>query len=286
MTGSANTITPTPLSKKLSYEVEKLSHGASNKTDSSDSTPLTKEIKVDKVILSWIFTALSDALQNRLVIACPKSAKEACDLITDIVKVNKCSCTNALKSELRSIKLGDSSMEAYFMNIESILTTLASLGSQVNDKDVVHYALEGLLTSMIKSLGLCTLKTVFRIEMRLKSKSLLLPVDSSSPLVLMTQTVLLVGRGRAYDTNRLGYLLKVMISAVKGKLIDSMFNHLRAPLEGKCLQVARPILDYYKKGKKTTEIYDLQLIMCGDMFKKILSQGEALKIVSYMKTVL
>ncbi|GJT99271.1 hypothetical protein Tco_1094789 [Tanacetum coccineum] len=105
-----------------------------------------------------------------------------------IVKVNKRSRTNALKSKLRSIKLGDSSMEAYFMKIESILTTLASLGSQVNDKDVVHYALEGLPTSMIKSLGLCTLKTLFRIEMRLKSKSLSLPVDSSSPLILMTQT--------------------------------------------------------------------------------------------------
>nr|GEV74815.1 hypothetical protein [Tanacetum cinerariifolium] len=36
----------------------------------------------------------------------------------------------------------------------------------------------------------------------------------------------------------------------------------------------RPIFDDYKKGKK---INDLQLIMCGDMFKKITSQGEALK---------
>nr|GEW40491.1 hypothetical protein [Tanacetum cinerariifolium] len=36
----------------------------------------------------------------------------------------------------------------------------------------------------------------------------------------------------------------------------------------------RPLLDDYKKGKK---INDLQLIMCGDMFKEIISQEEALK---------
>nr|GEW31819.1 ribonuclease H-like domain-containing protein [Tanacetum cinerariifolium] len=44
----------------------------------------------------------------------------------------------------------------------------------------------------------------------------------------------------------------------------------------------RTLLDDYKKGKK---INDLQLIMCGDMFKKILSQGEALKIVLAIEIV-
>ncbi|GKF45239.1 hypothetical protein Tco_0131791, partial [Tanacetum coccineum] len=47
----------------------------------------------------------------------------------------------------------------------------------------------------------------------------------------------------------------------------------------------RPLLDDYKEGKRLQR-YDLQLIMCGDMFKKILSQGEALKIVSFMNIVL
>ncbi|GJT26168.1 hypothetical protein Tco_0906443 [Tanacetum coccineum] len=40
-----------------------------------------------------------------------------------------------------------------------------------------------------------------------------------------------------------------------------------------------------KRGRRLQR-YDLQLIMCGGMFKKILSQGEALKIVSYMEIVL
>ncbi|GJX45701.1 ribonuclease H-like domain-containing protein, partial [Tanacetum coccineum] len=105
------------------------------------------------------------ALQARLVLARPKSAKEARALISDIVKDNKRSRTNALKAELRSIKLGDQSMESYFQKIKSIITILTSLDSHVNDEDVVHYA----------------------SKMRLKSKALLSPVDSSSPMVLMAK---------------------------------------------------------------------------------------------------
>nr|GEW94491.1 hypothetical protein [Tanacetum cinerariifolium] len=45
----------------------------------------------------------------------------------------------------------------------------------------------------------------------------------------------------------------------------------------------RPLLDDYKKGKK---INDLQLIMCGGMFKEVSSHREALKIVSFMEIVL
>ncbi|GJX89478.1 hypothetical protein Tco_0341492 [Tanacetum coccineum] len=63
-----------------SYDVEKFIHGVSNETGSSSITPLTlDEIKVDKIILSWIFTTLSDALQKRLVVDHPKTAKEAWD---------------------------------------------------------------------------------------------------------------------------------------------------------------------------------------------------------------
>ena len=127
----------------FSYEVDKFIHGAA--TESSTPTPLTpEEIKVDKIVLSWIFTTLSDSLQQRLVVARPKSAKEAWGLISDIVRDNKRSRTNALKAELRSVRLGDLTMEAYFGKIESIATLLASLESPINDEDLVHYALEGL----------------------------------------------------------------------------------------------------------------------------------------------
>nr|GEX24297.1 hypothetical protein [Tanacetum cinerariifolium] len=68
-----------------------------------------------------------------LVVARPKSTKEAWDIITDIVKDSKWSCTFALKAELRFIKLG-------------------------------------------------------ALKMCLKSKELVLPVDSSPPMVLMAQS--------------------------------------------------------------------------------------------------
>ncbi|GJR13666.1 hypothetical protein Tco_0796318 [Tanacetum coccineum] len=52
--------------------------------------------------------------------------------------------TIALKAELRSIKLGDLSMDAYFWKIEKIDTILTSLGYPVSSEDVVTFALEGL----------------------------------------------------------------------------------------------------------------------------------------------
>ncbi|GKC42349.1 ribonuclease H-like domain-containing protein [Tanacetum coccineum] len=130
---------------------------------------------------------------------CPKSAKETWDLITDIVKDNKWSRTSALKAELRLIKLGDLSMEAYFWKIESLVTILTSLDSPVNDEDVVHYALEGLPDKYDQVFRIMHHKdtfpdlktarsTLITEEMCLKSKSLVLPVDSSSPMVLMSES--------------------------------------------------------------------------------------------------
>ncbi|GJT75482.1 hypothetical protein Tco_1042207 [Tanacetum coccineum] len=104
-----------------------------------------------------IFITLSDPLQARLVVEHPKSAKEAWDLISDIVRDNKRSRINALKAELRSIKLGDLSMESYFCKIESIVTILTSL----------------TLASMMKMLSTMLLKA-FPLRM---IKSLSLPVD-------------------------------------------------------------------------------------------------------------
>ncbi|GKD27623.1 ribonuclease H-like domain-containing protein [Tanacetum coccineum] len=151
-------------------------------------------------MLSWIFTTLSDSLQARLVVARPKSANEAWDLITGIVKDNKRPRTNALKAELRSIKLGDLSMEAYFTKIESIVTILTTLNAHINDEDVVHFAINDLSDKYDQVCGIMHHKDTFpdlkiarsmliTEEMRLKSKSLALLVDSSSasPMVLLVE---------------------------------------------------------------------------------------------------
>ncbi|GKA80648.1 ribonuclease H-like domain-containing protein [Tanacetum coccineum] len=183
-----------------SYEVTKYIHGSSSEVSTSDPTPLTpEEIKVDKIILSWIFFTLSDALQKRLVVARPKSAKAAWDFLNDLVKDNKRSRTSALKTELRSITLGDLSMDAYFQKIESLMTILASLDSPVLDEDVAHYALAGLPPKYNQVCGYIhyqatfpDLKTVRSLliteEMRLKSMSPSSLADSSSPMVLMAES--------------------------------------------------------------------------------------------------
>ncbi|GKB95578.1 hybrid signal transduction histidine kinase M [Tanacetum coccineum] len=133
----------------------------------STTIPYTlDELKVDKIILSWIFTTISDPLQKRLVVARPKSAKEAWDMLTDMVKDNKRTRASTLKTELRSIKLGALSMEAYFQKIESLVTTLTSLDCVVNEEDIVHYAIAGLPEKYIKFVVICTIKLLSPILKR------------------------------------------------------------------------------------------------------------------------
>ncbi|GJW65034.1 ribonuclease H-like domain-containing protein, partial [Tanacetum coccineum] len=214
MTGD-NTVTPIPLSKKLSvvthhhlltrvpikldlddwhywqwdyffvqlcesYDVDKYLFTPTTESNTSSSAPLTpEELKVDKIMLSWILFTLSDSLRARVVVARPKSAKEAWSLISDIVKDNKRSRTNTLKAELRSIKLGDHSMESYFQKIDSIVNILTSLDARVNEEDVVHYALEGLPDTYNQVYGYMHWKDTFpdlkavnrrRDETKVKSK--------------------------------------------------------------------------------------------------------------------
>ncbi|GJT93695.1 hybrid signal transduction histidine kinase M [Tanacetum coccineum] len=177
-------------------EVTKLSTGRLVNGSSYDGIDmvikdLDLELKIDAMMRDFL----------ELVVERPKSAKEAWDLITNIVKDNKRSRTNALKAWLRSIKLGDLSMEAYFRKLESIVTILASIDSPVNGEDVVHYALEGLPDKYDQVCGIMNHKDTFldlktartmliAKEMRLKSKSQSLPVDSlsSSPMVLMAKS--------------------------------------------------------------------------------------------------
>ncbi|GKA18268.1 ribonuclease H-like domain-containing protein [Tanacetum coccineum] len=166
--------------EKASYEVDKYLY--TPEITSSSLAPLTpEELKIDKIVLSWFLFTLFDSLRARLVVAHPRSR------------------TNALKAELRSIKLGDQSMESYFQKIDSLINILTSLGAHVNDEDVVHYAIEGLPKTYNQVCGYMHWKDTFpdlkmarslliTEEMRLKSKALALPVDSSSPMVLVAES--------------------------------------------------------------------------------------------------
>ncbi|GJZ51058.1 ribonuclease H-like domain-containing protein [Tanacetum coccineum] len=149
-----------------SYEVNKYLRSPINETSACSLAPLTpEETKVDKIVLSWILFTLSDSLRARIVVARPKSAKEAWSLISDTVKDNKRSRTNTLKAD-------------------------------VNEEDVVHYALEGLPDTYNQVCGYMHWKDTFpdlnavrslliAEELRLKSKVLASPMDSSSLMVFV-----------------------------------------------------------------------------------------------------
>ncbi|GKC19143.1 hybrid signal transduction histidine kinase M, partial [Tanacetum coccineum] len=171
--------------------------------EASVSTPPQdpKWLKLDTIVLSWIFITCSKTLQGRLVDNDPQTAKEAWDLLESIFTDNKRSRAVTLKADLRALTLGDMSIDAYFRKIESTATLLARLGAPISNDDLVSYELAGL-PEKYDGVSLLIahrepfpdLKTVCSMltteEMRLKSRPHTTFVDgsSSSPLALMTKS--------------------------------------------------------------------------------------------------
>nr|GFA95405.1 hypothetical protein [Tanacetum cinerariifolium] len=119
------------------------------------------------------------------------------DLILEIFNDNKCTRSIPLKAELRSLKLAELSINAYFCKIESIAAILTSLGSSISKDDVVTIDLEELPNKYDNVSGIIVhrepfpdLKTIcFMLtieEMRLKSMAQATFIDtmSSSHMVL------------------------------------------------------------------------------------------------------
>ncbi|GJY78838.1 hybrid signal transduction histidine kinase M [Tanacetum coccineum] len=128
-------------------------------------------------------------------------AKEAWDLIAKIFNDNKRTRSIALKAKLRSLKLCDLSIDAYFRKIEFIATILTSLRSYSSNDDMVTIALKGLPDKYDNVSGIIAhrepfsdLKTVHSMltieEMKLKSRAQATSIDSSSssPMVLLTNS--------------------------------------------------------------------------------------------------
>ncbi|GKC26708.1 hypothetical protein Tco_1034002 [Tanacetum coccineum] len=145
--------------------LEHLSGTPTDEVASSNPVPPTSEwLKIDSIILSWIFTTMS-------------------------------------KAQLRSLKLGDLTIDAYFHKIESIATILASLGSSISKDDIVYIALDGFPDKyehvsdiIIHREPFPDLKKVRSMltmtEMRLKSRAQATSIDSSSssPMVLLANS--------------------------------------------------------------------------------------------------
>ncbi|XP_071712467.1 uncharacterized protein [Rutidosis leptorrhynchoides] len=101
-------------------------------------------IKVDAVVSTWIYNTISEALLERVLNSELATAHDTWVFIEQIFQDNKLSKTMELTAELRGLVMGDESVEAYFRKIDRIANHLQNLGSTVEDKDLVMYAVNGL----------------------------------------------------------------------------------------------------------------------------------------------
>ncbi|GJR24575.1 hybrid signal transduction histidine kinase M [Tanacetum coccineum] len=178
-----------------------LTHIEGSSDDASSSTPPTDEwLTADSIVKSWMFLTLSSTLRKRMIKANPNTAKAAWDTIETIFQDNKRTRTVALKGELRMIQMEEHTAEEYFSKIDSIITLLNDLGSDVSEEDVVTYAINGLsdkygsLAQIIAHKDpfpdLATVRSMVTTEeMRIRSKPSNLPSNNTSnaPQVLLAE---------------------------------------------------------------------------------------------------
>ncbi|PWA58931.1 hypothetical protein CTI12_AA395260 [Artemisia annua] len=110
---------------------------------SSTSSTDPEWSKQDDLVKVWILGTLEESLQDQ-VVATPGNAKALWDHIKDLFHDNKDARAITLDSELRSIKLGNLTINAYCTKIRAMADRLANLGEKVSDKNLVMYALNGL----------------------------------------------------------------------------------------------------------------------------------------------
>ncbi|GKB10162.1 hypothetical protein Tco_0844085, partial [Tanacetum coccineum] len=117
---------------------------------------------------------LSKTLQARLVVEDPQTAKEAWDLIAEIFNDNKRTRSIALKAKLRSLKLGDLSIEL-LMHIFGLPDKYDSVSGIIVHRDTFS--------------NLKTVRSMITTEeMRFKSRAQATSIDLtySSPMVLLS----------------------------------------------------------------------------------------------------
>ena len=99
--------------------------------------------KQDDLVKVWILGTLNEPLQDQ-VVTTPGNAKALWDHIKDLFHDNKDARAITLDSELRTIKLGNLSINAYCTKIQGMVDRLHNLGEKVSDKNMVMYAINGL----------------------------------------------------------------------------------------------------------------------------------------------
>nr|GFA13627.1 hybrid signal transduction histidine kinase M [Tanacetum cinerariifolium] len=116
-----------------------------NEDSTEDLLSFVKWDKQDDLVKVWILGTLEESLQDQ-VVTTPGNAKALWDHIKDLFHDNKDARAITLDGELRSIKLGSLTINAYCTKIKAMADRLANLGEKVSDKKLVMYALNGLDT--------------------------------------------------------------------------------------------------------------------------------------------
>ncbi|GJY83295.1 hypothetical protein Tco_0496671 [Tanacetum coccineum] len=117
---------------------------ASSSTTTNPTPPTKEWLTVDSIIKSWIYMTIFDQLLERVLKCKPKTARDAWEFLEKILKDNKRSKMVELVGELRSLDIGDLTVEAYFRKIDSLATRLDNLGSNITEDDLVTFSINGL----------------------------------------------------------------------------------------------------------------------------------------------
>nr|GEY26741.1 ribonuclease H-like domain-containing protein [Tanacetum cinerariifolium] len=193
-----------------------LKHIEPKTDDASTSTPPTEEwLTADSIVKSWIILTLSPSLQKRFIKINPTTARDAWERVKKLFQDNKCTRMVALKGELRMLHMGDQNADEYFSKINSLVTLVSDLRSDVSEDDVVTYAINGLshkygsLAQIIAHKDpfpdLATMRSMVSTEeMRLRSKSPIQPINmtASAPQVLLATSNIPRGGDNRNTRNR------------------------------------------------------------------------------------
>lgn len=123
----------------MSYGVMKIIDG----TEPSDNTTDPKWLEVDNLVKSWLYGTISEGLLE-MVLTPGNKARDVWVSLKEIFHDNKDARVMKTDNDLRNMKLGNLSINEYFVKIKQMSEYLKNLGAPVEEKNLVMYAINGL----------------------------------------------------------------------------------------------------------------------------------------------
>lgn len=105
--------------------------------------------RIDLVFKSWIYSTVSDQPLLRMILKKKSTAYGVWQTLEDCFHDNKDNTAMQLKSELRNIAMGDSSVTNYNTRIKTISNMLENLGSPVFERNLLSNTLSRLSQKLL-----------------------------------------------------------------------------------------------------------------------------------------